>query len=63
MRREKNILPTRLLEKKIIDDQKSPTPPPPPLRVKWSALNKRPKFGKYWSDVIDLDNFLLWDFP
>ena len=62
MRREKNILPTRLLEKKIIDDQKSPTPPPPP-RVKWSALNKRPKFGKYWSDVIDLDNFLLWDFP
>ena len=28
----KNILPTRMLEKKILDDQKSPmpTPPPPP---------------------------------
>ena len=26
-KREKNILPTRLLEKKILDDQKSPTPP------------------------------------
>ena len=39
MRREKNILPTRLLGK-ILDDQKSPTPtptPPPPSRVKWSA--------------------------
>ena len=24
---KKNILPTRLLEKKIPDDQKSPTPP------------------------------------
>ena len=24
------MLPTRLLEKKIIDDQKSPTPSPPP---------------------------------
>ena len=24
---ENNILPTRLLEKKILDDQKSPTPP------------------------------------
>ena len=29
-KREKNILPTRLLEKKILDDQKSQTPPPPP---------------------------------
>ena len=26
----KNILPTRLLEKKILDEQKSTTPPPPP---------------------------------
>ena len=26
-KRGKNILPTRLLEKKILDDQKSPTPP------------------------------------
>ena len=35
-RREKNILSTRLLERKILDD---PLPPPPPLsRVKWSAL-------------------------
>ena len=25
-KREKNILPTRLLQKKILDDQKSPTP-------------------------------------
>ena len=25
----KNILPTRLLEKKILDDQKSPSPPSP----------------------------------
>ena len=25
----KNILPTRLLEKNILDDQKSPGPPPP----------------------------------
>ena len=33
-RRQKNILPTRLLE--ILDDQKSP-PPHPPSRVKWSA--------------------------
>ena len=33
-KREKNILPTGLLEKKILDDQKSP---PPPSRVKWSA--------------------------
>ena len=23
----KNVLPTRLLDKKILDDQKSPTPP------------------------------------
>ena len=29
MRREKNILSTRLLGKKILDDQKSPTPTPP----------------------------------
>ena len=29
-RREKNILPTRLLEKKILNDQKSTTLPPPP---------------------------------
>ena len=38
-KREKNILPTRLLEKKIIDDKKSPTSPPPPTpsRVEWSA--------------------------
>ena len=35
-KREKNILPTSLLEKKILDDQKSPTPPSP-SRVKWSA--------------------------
>ena len=26
------MLPTRLLEKKIIDDQKSPTPSPPPSK-------------------------------
>ena len=26
-KREKNILPSRLLEKKILDHQKSPTPP------------------------------------
>ena len=26
----KNILPTRLIEKKILDDQKSPPPNPPP---------------------------------
>ena len=32
---KKNFLPTRLLEKKILADQKSPTPPP--SRVKWSA--------------------------
>ena len=31
--------PTRLLEQKILDDQKSPTPPPP-SRVKWSAPYK-----------------------
>ena len=37
-KREKNILPTRLLEKKkkILDDQKFP-PPPAPSRVEWSA--------------------------
>ena len=35
-KREKKILPTRLLEKKILDDQKS-HPPPPPSRAKWSA--------------------------
>ena len=33
-RREKNILPTRLLEKKILEDQKSPTPPPQELNRK-----------------------------
>ena len=42
-KREKIILPTRLLEKKILDDQKSPNslPPAPPLpsRLKWSAPN------------------------
>ena len=38
MRREKNILPTRLLEKKNPDDQKSPTPPPPHPQ----ELNGRP---------------------
>ena len=32
----KNILPTRLLAKKILDDQKSP-PPLPRSRLKWSA--------------------------
>ena len=35
-KRENNILPTILLEKKILDDQKSPTPLPH-SRVKWSA--------------------------
>ena len=33
-KREKKILPTILLGKKILVDQKSPTPP---SRVKWSA--------------------------
>ena len=32
----KNILPTRLLEKEILYDQKSPPPPPP------QELNGRP---------------------
>ena len=32
----KNIQPTRLLEKNILDDQKSPAPPPP------QELNGRP---------------------
>ena len=32
----KNILPSRLLAKKILDDQKSP-PPLPRSRLKWSA--------------------------
>ena len=41
----KNVLPTRLLETKILDDQKSPTPPPPPpqelngLPLKYLSLN------------------------
>ena len=35
-RREKNILPTRLLEKKN-SCQPEITHPPPPSRVKWSA--------------------------
>ena len=39
----KNILPTRLLAKKFLDDQKSPTPchpPPPPPPAQ--ELNGRP---------------------
>ena len=35
-KREKNILTTRLLEKSILDDQKSPAPPPS------QELNGRP---------------------
>ena len=36
--REKNILPTRLLEKKKLLTRNHP-PPPLPSRVKWSAPN------------------------
>ena len=39
-KREKIILPTRLLEKKILDDQKSPNSPPP--RPFPQELNDRP---------------------
>ena len=35
---KKNILPTILLEKKILDDRNHPPPPP---RVKWSAPNSQ----------------------
>ena len=53
---KKNILPTRLLEKKILDDQKSP---PPPSRVKWSAPNDKPthfihEIKTKGGDVIDI---------
>ena len=42
MRREKNILPTRLLGKKILDDQKSPNPPtPPPQELNGRLLRVR----------------------
>ena len=38
-RREKNILPTRLLEKKIIDDRNHPLPPQELNRKHWHALS------------------------
>ena len=37
----------------------------PDFRVHWNILrlpNEGPKLSKYWGDVIDLDDFLLWDF-
>ena len=37
LERKKNILPTRLLEKKNLLTRNHPPPPPPPSRVKWSA--------------------------
>ena len=39
---KKNILPTRLLEKKILDDQKSPTryPHPRPQELNGRSLSK-----------------------
>ena len=41
---EKNILPRRLLEKKFLDDQKSPNPTPQKLNGRpLSNLNSEPK--------------------
>ena len=44
--RERNILPTRLLEKNLAD-QKSPTPPPSPLPPP-QELNGRPLIMRAW---------------
>ena len=41
-KRGKNILHTRLLEKKILADQKSPTTPTPPPPPKKKKKNGRP---------------------
>ena len=45
-KREKNILPTRLLEKKILDDQKSQTPPPPPQELNGQPLSEERKIAE-----------------
>ena len=42
----KNILPTRLLEKKILDDQKSQTPPPPPQELNGQPLSEERKIAE-----------------
>ena len=51
-----------MLEKKILDDQKSP---PPPSRVKWSAPNDKPthfihEIKTKGGDVIDIIIMILF---
>ena len=53
-RREKNILPTRLLEKKNLLTRNHPPTPPPPLQ----KLNGRPL-----SEVNQNGNFFHWNIP
>ena len=43
---KKNILPTRLLEKKILDDQKSLPPPPPPQELNGRPLSEERKIAQ-----------------